>query len=72
MIKIIKKLFQCYSFIYKIIKIDNNNNYYKYETPNIETPELIEPNINEKYKNITNISQLSNRSIKQQNQMNLQ
>ena len=31
---------------------DNNNNYYKYEIPNNETPELVEPNINEKYKNI--------------------
>ena len=44
---------------------DNNNNYYKYETPNDETPELVEPNVNEKYKNIINISQLSNHSIKQ-------
>ena len=22
---------------------DNNNNYYKYEIPNNETPELVEP-----------------------------
>ena len=44
---------------------DNNNSYYKYETPNNETPELFEPNINEKFKNITNISQLFNHYIKQ-------
>jgi len=43
----------------------NNNNYYKYETPYYETPELIDPNNNEKYKSITNISQLSNHYIKQ-------
>ena len=40
--------------------MENNNNYYKYETP-----ELVEPNNNEKYKGITNVSQLSNQYIKQ-------
>ena len=44
---------------------NNNNDYYKYETPHYETPECVEPSNNEKYKSITNISQLSNYYIKQ-------
>ena len=44
---------------------NNNNDYYKYETQHYETPECVEPSNNEKYKSITNISQLSNYYIKQ-------
>ena len=44
---------------------NNNNDYYKYETPHYETPECVEASNNEKYKSITNISQLSNYYIKQ-------
>jgi len=43
----------------------DNNNYYNYETPYYGTPEYVEPSNNEKYKSITNISQLSNHYIKQ-------
>ena len=37
--------------------MENDNNYFKYETPYKETPETVETNNNEKYKEITNISQ---------------
>jgi len=37
----------------------DNNNYYKLETPNCDTPEYLETKSDDKYKNITNISQLS-------------
>ncbi len=43
----------------------DNNNYYKYVKPYYETPEYVEPSNNEKYKSITNISQLSNHYIRQ-------
>ena len=45
--------------------MENDNNYFKYETPYKETPETVEPNNKEKYKEITNISQLSKHNIKQ-------
>ena len=34
------------------------NNYYNYETPYFDKPGFAEPNSADKYRNITNVSQL--------------
>ena len=41
------------------------NNYYNYEQPYYDRPGFVEPNSADKYRNITNVSQISNYYIKQ-------
>ncbi len=45
--------------------MDTCDGNYKYEIPCYDTPKYVEPNTNDKYKFITNVSQLHNRCIKQ-------
>ena len=47
-------------------KVDNNN-YYKLETSDYDTPGYSETKSDDKYKNITNISQLSTKYLTHKN-----